>query len=381
MAKPETIGQVGLAERVHGKPIPPEHDYVAGRLLTLSDIEKIIYQESGAEPKGIIGASKTKGKAIDEFLDPAEFIWRYRADYCFPEGRFPDWELEKVYSAYHPTGYKNEKERRLNLLRIQRSNFNRENIPPQHSNLEMAWIKQHLPDLWDEVAKFFGIHGLNKQSVMVLDGESLIPSEEVAIPEDVLEIGRRIVSERFEALVDDDKDYTYIARPDCLFVYELDGIKYHIQVQPDFIKRRRVGRKTTKKREEDAIKSGQIVAKRILGDYKDALTIQLAGYTGPMGETMGIYKKFLKKIGRQQKETQLRWVKTQDGLRRVYLIPQDAPNRFREDQVRTDLVFLHEEGGEMFTSMPEATLEDERRATENLENALRKSNQIMRRRR
>lgn len=343
------------------RPVFPEREYRVDSLITLSDIEKIIYRDiEGIKPKNALDAGVAIGSAIDWALVPANFIYRYRDDYCFPEYLYPNWDLETVFSRFYPTGW--DFQEFLTILQSHRQYFY-QTLSPANSALEIRNIKRGLIPIWQEVAKKFELDRLHLQGATDIQGNHILPSGKTASPQTVLEIGQRIVRERFDTLTDDDKNYTYIAKPDCLLTYDLEGQTYHIQVQPDYIKRLRERRKSVKKR--------QVVIKRIVGDFKDSDRRDLEDYDTAYGKTMLVYNFLLLQIGEKFKQNQLTYVRLANRqVRRVFLIPQEIAKPTPRNQVQTALEFLQEEGDEIFTPMPTLTEEHTRLAREIFEKSL-----------
>lgn len=347
----------------------PEQEQRAQRLVTFSDIERVIYRDiEKVPPRNTFDVSAIIGAGIDWFLVPANFIYRFRDNYCFSEELYPDWNLKEVFSKFYPTGWGWEKY--LHILEDHRKDFVENNpLYPANFALERGNIKRALIPIWKNVAKKFRIDSLEIQQIMVNQGDLLLLSGKPATTETVGEIGQRIVRERFDVLVDDDKNYTYLAKPDCLLVYELDGQTFHIQVQPDYIKRLREKRKSVKKR--------QIIVKRIVGDFKDSDRKDLTDFSTPFGKVMLVYNWLLSQAGQRLKMNQLTWVRLSNRqLRRVFLIPQDVVKPVPLDNVETGLEFLQEKNGDIFSPMPKLSQEEETIAKDLLEQALRKSREV-----
>src|SRR3990167_4218214 len=79
---PEPVGEPPELER---KLRPP-------RIITFSQIERIIYEKEGIESRGVFNANLAIGTAIDHFLVPGEFIYGNRADYFLPPELYPEWD-------------------------------------------------------------------------------------------------------------------------------------------------------------------------------------------------------------------------------------------------------------------------------------------------
>lgn len=343
----QEVLQLGL-DIFAGQPQPAgrEREPRIHRLITLSDIETIIYRRiAKVEPNGQISAAAAVGGAIDHFLIPANFIYRYRDDYCFPPELHPDWDLQSVFARFYPTGYRFGEI--LEILEKHRPRFCEQNpLNPANLALERRNIKRKLVPVWQEIAKRFKIDFFNLQGVMDIERNSLIFGGRTASEEDIAQITGRIIHNRFDDLVDDDKDYTYIARPDCLLAYESNGQTFHIQVEPDYIKRLRERRKTVKKR--------HIVTKRIVGDFKDSDKRDLTDFSTPYGKTMLVYNWLLSQIGERFKWNQLTFVRLNNRQkRRVFLIPQEVGKQIDSGSVQTALEFLRADGSEIFSPMPQ----------------------------
>lgn len=354
----------------------PESIYLAQNLITFSQLERIIYrQASQRELTSVFEAQTAIGSAIDYFLVLANFIYRYRGGYCakpddLRNPGFPDDKLTNTFSQFYPTGW--EMKKMLNLLFKHRSRFfmfaGKTDFKPEELVFTKTGIRQALIPLWEEAARKFQLDALQVQNVMGLQDQSLVPSQKTASSESTSLIATRIISERFDALVDDDKDYSYIAKPDCLLVYDLNGETFHIQVQPDYIKRLREERKTTKAR--------HIVAKRIIGDFKDSKR-QILDRTTAYGQAMHLYNWLFSQIGQRFKQDQLKWVRLPDRqVRRVFLIPQTVARPIEETRAQPVLEFLQEEEGSVFTPMPILSDEDSQHAKNILEQTLRTSQTV-----
>ena len=354
--------------------------YLAQNLITFSQLERIIYrQASQPELTSVFEAQTAIGSAIDYFLVLANFIWGYRGGYCAKpdDPKNPGFsadELTAVFSQSYPTGWGKEKEKMVDLLLKHRSRFflfaGKTDFKPRELVFTKAGIKQALIPLWEETARKFQLDALQVQNVMGLQDQSLTPSEKTASSESPSQIAARIITKRFDALVKDDKDYSYLAKPDCLLVYDLDGEIFHVQVQPDYIKRLREDRKTTKAR--------HIVVKRIIGDFKDSKQ-QILDRTTPYGQAMHLYNWLLSQVGQRFKQNQLQWVReglANQKVRKVFLIPQDVTRPIEASQVQTALEFLQEEEGSVFTPMPTLTDQDAKLAIEILEQNLRISQTV-----
>lgn len=346
----------------------PEQEQKVQGLISFSDIEKIIYRDiEKVPPRNTFDISAVIGAGIDRFLVPAHFINRFRDDYCFPEELYPDWNIKDVFSKFYPTGFGFDEY--LELLKRHRKRFIQSDpLKPANSALERRNIKRALIPLWEEIAKEFKIDSFEIQQIMANQGGFLLSSGKPATTETVGQIGQRIVRERFDALVDDDKDYIYIAKPRCLISFEVDGITFNAQIEPDYIKRKREKRKSTIKR--------QVVVKRIVGDFKDSQRRDLTDYTTAFGKTMLVYNFLLGQIGQRFVE-KVTWIRLPNRqLRRVFVIRERVSRPVPADRVQTALEFLQEESGEIFTPMPKLSQEEETMAKDLLEQTLRKSRQI-----
>lgn len=354
----------------------PESTYLAQNLITFSQLERIIYRQvSQPELTSVFEPQTVIGSAVDYFLVLTNFIYRYRGGYCArpddPKNPgFSDNKVADVFSQFYPTGW--QKEKMLDLLLKHRSRFfmfaGKTDFKPEKLVFTKTGIRQALIPLWEKVARKFSLDTLQMQNVMVLEDQSLLSSEKAASSESPSQIATRIISERFDALVDDDKDYSYIAKPDCLLAYNLNGETFHIQVQPDYIKRLREERKTTKAR--------HIVAKTIIGDFKDSKR-QILDRTTAYGQAMHLYNWLLSQTGQRFKQNQLQWVRLANRQqRKVFLIPQDVTRPIESGQVQTALEFLQEAEGSVFTPMPILTDQDSRLAQEILEQSLKISRTV-----
>ena len=360
-----------------GEPAVPTEIKRIDRLITFSDIEKSIYQKHGVEPRDIISKGLAVGTAIDYFLIPANFIYRYRAKYCFPddEDQFNSWSMVDAFKKFFPTGYPSERNKMLEFLEKYRRSFMDRNNPlnPEYPVLEKRGIRDRLVPLWIDVARTFRIDSLNLQGIMKKEDGNLVASDETASSEGIMDIAQRIVSERFYSLIEDDQDYSYYAKPDFLIEYAFEGKTFHIQVQPDYIKRLREERASVKKRIAKGEKLGKrIVVQRIVGDFKDTDKAELVEGSGPFIESMDLYKRFLLEIGRRgrfHKTTRIRFPNGQK--RKTYIIPVDATDVVPANRVEAILTLLKAEKENMNTSMPKLTPITEAKAKETLEWALR----------
>lgn len=356
-----------------GEPAGPEKEYKVERLVTFSDLEKEIYRSYKFEAKDVVSRGAAVGAAIDWFLVPANFVYRHRNNYFFPEELYPDWDLETRFSSYYPTGYgRNEY---LEILKWHRKKYVQENpLNPANLALERRNVKKTLFSLWEEAAKKFKVDVLSFQGIMVRSGNVLLPSGETASAETVAQIGQRIVRERFDALVDDDKDYSFFAKPGCMIPIG----PYHLWVEADFVKNLRTNRKSVRERIKKGEKLGKrIMAKRIIGDFKDSDRKDLEDLRGPFAESMFLYNFLLWVIVRKIKLNQIIWTRFSNGQgRRAFIIHLDAPDVTPEGKTETSLTFLRESGEEMFAPMPNLSQEAQKRAREILEKNLKRAVEI-----
>lgn len=343
-----------------------EREYKAVNHITFSQVEKIIYRNiAGVEPRNVFDESARVGSAIDDFLTLANFIYRYRASYCLSRNK-PDWDLENVFANFYPTGYDYTK--LLNTLQLLRPTFQKSKTG-NISQMTKAGVCDHLDSVLKTAVKKFQIDTYAHHSIMNQVGDNLQPTENTAIAEGLDDINKRIIEDRFEQLVsDDDPDFTYVAKPDFLLVLDVDGQVFHLQVQPDYIKRKR-NRKSTKAKD--------IIVQRIAGDYKDTDRKDLGDLTTPYGVSMAVYDELNYTAAQKTSLDKPQQVRTMDGRkRRVFLIPQDAPDKFKQHQIQTELEYLREDPQNMSCPMP---LLDEDRikiAREVLLEALRISKRI-----
>jgi len=360
-----------------GEPAKPEREHRIDRLITLSNIERGVYQKYGFEPQGIISKGLAVGSAIDYFLIPANFIYRYRAKYCFPDDddQFNSWNMVDAFNKFFPTGFPSERNKMIEFLKKYRGSFMDRNNPlnPENPVLEKRGIRDRLVPLWIDIAKTFRIDALKLQGIIKKEDNSLVTSEETASSEGIMDIAQRIVSERFYSLIEDDQDYSYYAKPDFLIEYTFEGKIFHIQVQPDYIKRLREERKSVKKRISKREKLGKrIVVQRIIGDFKDIDKTELVEGNGPFIETMRLYNWLLSEIGRRGRFHKATWVKLSSGQKRkTYIIPIDATDVVSADKVEARLTLLKASRDGMDLPMPKITPITEAKARETLEWALR----------
>jgi len=357
------------------QPVTPEKEFKIDSLITLSEIEKIIYRDiEGVRPRNVVDASLAVGRAIDFFLVPTNFIYRFRSNYCFPPEDYPSWDLKTVFANFYPTGWRSEEI--LEILKNHRKRFCYENRPlrPGNSNLEKRMIKERLVPVWEEVAKKFRLDFFHLQQIATFRGDLLVASGQAASQETIADIGRRIVEERFYRLIDDDLNYSYLAKPDCLLVYQLDGQTFYIQVQPDYIKRLQERKKSVQKRLDQQGREGKaerIVASRIIGDYKDSDRKDLSDFSTPFGKTMLVYNWLLSQIGQRFKQVGPTLITLPNRQkRRVFIIPAEVLKPIPAHRVQTALEFLQARGSQIFTPMPRLTAENEELARKTFEEAL-----------
>lgn len=360
-----------------GEPVKPEKEFRIDRLITFSDIEKSIYQKHGTTPRDLISKGLAVGSAIDYFLIPANFIYRYRAKYCFPDDddQFNSWNMVDAFNKFFPTGFPSERNKMIEFLEKYRGSFMDRNNPlnPEYPILEKKGIRDRLVPLWIDIAKTFRIDALKLQGIMKKEDGSLVASEETASSEGIMDIAQRIVSERFYSLIEDDQDYSYYAKPDFLIEYAFEGKIFHIQVQPDYIKRLREERKSVKKRIAKGEKLGKrIVVQRIVGDFKDSDVAELVEGTGPFIESMNLYENSLINIGTRGRFHRTTWVRLPNGQKRkTYIIPVDATDVVSADKVEARLTLLKASRDSMDLPMPKITPITKERAKETLEWALK----------
>jgi|SRR3989344_1715718 len=379
-APPQTEFDIGMGNSFEAMP-QSEKKYRIHRLITFSDIEKLIYKRHGIQSRDIIGRGLAVGSAIDYFLIPANFIYRYRSKYCFPDSDdpFDSWTMEDAFKKFYPTGYPSIKDEMLSLLEKHRRSFLGENNPlnPGKPVLEKRGIRERLFPLWVDVAKTFKVDALSLQRIMKKEEGGLVASEEAASSEGIMDIAQRIVSERFYSLIEDDKNYSYYAKPDFMIVYEFEGKTYHIQVQPDYIKRLREERPSVQKRIKKGEKLGKrIVAQRIVGDFKDTDKTELENGEGPFIEAMRLYYWLLSQVG-QKGRLKTTWVRLLSGQEKnAYIIPLDATNLVSANKIEVVLTLLKAERGSMDIPMPKVIPITEEKAKKTLEQALRKSREV-----
>ena len=366
---PEPVGEPPELER---KLRPP-------RIITFSQIERIIYKQNGAESKGIFHANLAIGTAFDYFIVPGEFIYGNRADYCFPPELYPEWDLHKVFGQHLPTAYPSRRADYLELLEHHRERFTEESpLRPEDSQLERWLIKQRLIPLWNEVGEKFELPALALQHIMDEDGNFLLPSGHAASQETIKDIARRIIVERFDNLVKDEPNYSYIAKPDFLITYIVGGEEYSILIQPDYVKTLKTNKKSVKKRErKDQIpRYKSVVAKRIVGDFKDSEIRDLFDLTTAYGKSMRLYNWLLTQIGQRLRmgPKYKKWI-TFPNYQGQYVFIVPPEERFPAESIQTGLEFLREDADKMFVPMPALRPEDEELAKSILEKALLASQQ------
>jgi len=376
------VGNAWTAPEPVGEPPELERKLRPPRIITFSRIEQIIYEQEGIETSGPISANTAIGSAIDYFLVPAQFIYRYRADYCFdPNDPTYDreWDLANVLGMYYPTGHKRDEY--LEILTYFRKDFIKENpLRPGNSQLERGAIKKRLIPLWNEIAGNFKLDSFELQHVMDQRGNVLLPSGRKASEESIRDIAQRIVVERFDSLVEDDPNYSYFAKPDCLLSYNVDGVDFSILVQPDSVERLRETVKAVKRRlEKGELKRSQTaVVKRIISDQKDTSVKDLSDPSTAYGKTMGIYQKLLRQIGRRIKLSpgNIKWINfPNDRVQRAFIIPSDSETSVPAESVETRIQFLRENATSMSIVMPEFNPETETRFDEILKDTLKRSTQ------
>lgn len=357
--------------------VPKETTKRINRLITLSDIERGIYQRHGLEPRDIVSRGLAVGSAIDYFLIPANFIYRYRTKYCFPDNHddFNSWDMVDAFRKFFPTGYPSERNKMIEFLEKYRDSFMGRNNPLKREDpiLEKRGIRDRLVPLWIDVAKAFKIDSLNQQGIMIKQNGNLVASEETASAESIMDIAQRIVTERFYSLIEDDQDYSYYAKPDFLIEYEFEGKIFHIQVQPDYVKRLREERKSVKERIAKGEKLGKrIVVQRIVGDFKDMDILELSEISGPLMETMLLYDSFLSEIGRRGRFHKTTKVKLLNGQKRkAYIIPLDATDVVPASKVEATLTLLKADRDSMDFPMPKITPQIKQRVREILDQSLK----------
>ena len=380
----EDAGHNWTAPKPVGKPPELERKLKPPRIITFSQIERIIYEKEGVESRGIFNANLAIGTATDYFLLPAQFINRNRADYCFDpnDPRYnKSWDLETVFSNHYPTGYKSEKEKYLELLKYFRKSFTEKNpLRPGNSQMERWLIKQRLIPLWNEIAQSFNLDSLALQYVMNQDGNFLMPSGRFASKEQIKDTARRIVVERFDHLVDDDLNYTLYAKPDFRIAVIINGVEYSILFQPDAVKRLREEKKSvqTRLKKGEVKKHKRVVAKRIVEDLKDSTAADFSDLSTPFGKATGIYNMLAKKAGQGIKfgPKSIRWLYfPNDQGKWVFDIPSSQEPNVPEAEVLTVLEYLREDADKMTVPMPSLSQEEKEYLQNTLEQALLASQQ------
>lgn len=366
---PEPVGEPPELEK---KLRPP-------RIITFSQIERIIYEQEGIESQGVFNANLAIGTAVDYFLVPGEFVYRNRADYCFAPELYPEWDLDKVFGPYLPTAYLTRRAEYLDLLKRHRERFTEEPpLRPKDPPLERWLIKKRLIPLWNEVAQKFKLPALALQHVMDQQGNFLLPSGHSASEETVKGIAQRIIVERFDSLVKDEPNYSYIAKPDFLINYIANGEEYSILVQPDYVKTLKTKKKSVKERtRKDQIpRYKTLVAKRIVGDFKDSEIRDFFDPTGAYGKSMRLYNWLSYQVGQRFRRgpKDKKWITHQnDQGQYAFIIPLEE--RFPAERVQTGLEFLRENADKMYVPMPALSPEDEALAKRDLDQALIASQQ------
>ena len=373
------VGNTWTAPEPVGEPPELERKLRPPRIITFSQIEKLIYEQEGIKSQGIFNANLAIGTAIDYFLVPGEFIYGNRADYCLPPELYPEWDLHKIFGQHLPTAYPSRRADYLELLERHRERFTKDPpLRPGDSPLEKWLIKQRLIPLWDEVGEKFKLPALALQHVMDQNGNFLIPSGHSASKETIKGIARRIVVERFDSLVKDEPNYSYIAKPDFLIPYIVAGEEYSILVQPDYVKSLKTNKKSVKERErKDQIpRYKSVVAKRIVGDFKDSKIKDLFDPTTAYGKSMLLYNWLLSQIGQRLKQgpKDKQWISFPNNqTQQVFIIPPEE--RIPAASVQTGLEFLREDADRIYVPMPPLSPEDTELAISILEDALRRSTQ------
>ena len=373
------VGNTWTAPEPVGEPPELERKLRPPRIITFSQIEKIIYEQNGVESKGIFNANLAIGTTLDYFIVPGEFIYGNRADYCFPQELYPEWELHKVFGQQLPTAYSSRKADYLELLERHRERFTEKPpLRPEDPPLERWLIKQRLIPLWDEVAQKFKLPALALQHVMDQEGNFLLPSGHSASEETVKGMAQRIIVERFDSLVKDEPNYNYIAKPDFLIPYIVDGEEYSILVQPDYIKTLKTNKKSVKERErKDQIpRYKSVVAKRIVGDFKDSEIRDLFDPTTAYGKSIRLYNWLLTQIGQRLRRgpKDKKWITFTNGQGQyVFILPSEE--KFPAESIQTALEFLREDVDRMYVPLPTLSPEDEELAKQILEETLLASQQ------
>ena len=373
------VGNTWTAPEPVGEPPELERKLRPPRIITFSQIEKLIYEQEGIKSQGIFNANLAIGTAIDYFLVHGEFIYRNRADYCLPPELYPGWDLHRIFGQHLPTAYPSRRADYLELLERHRERFTKDPpLRPGDSPLEKWLIKQRLIPLWDEVGEKFKLPALALQHVMDQDGNFLVPSGRTASEETIKDIARRIVDVRFDSLVKDEPNYSYMAKPDFLITYIVGGEEYSILVQPDYVKSLKTNKKSVKERErKDQIpKYKSIVAKRIVGDFKDSEIRDLFNLETAYGKSILLYDWLSNQIGRRLRKgpKNKKWLTFPDGKGQfAFIIPSEE--RFSAENVQTGFEFLREDADKMYVPMPPLSQEDEKLAKQILEDALRRSTQ------
>lgn len=363
-----------------GEPAAPiEYRKRIDRLVTFSEIEKGIYEDYDIEPKDLISKGILVGSALDYFLVLANFIYRHRAKYCLPDKRdlpLEDrWDMEDAFGQFYRTGYKNDKDKMLTLLHVHRDRYTGKNNPLRESDpvFQKRGIKERLTFLWKDVGRQFGVDTNFLQGIMKRENGNLSASTEVASNEGIHEVENRILNNRFYSLIDDDKDYSYVARPDFLIEYKLDGKTFCIQVQPDYIKRLRSERKSVRDRMREDQKQ-RIVAQRIVGDFKDTQIQDLRSNTGPLAESMETYNWFLSEVAQRGKMQKAIWIKDRlsSDTRKVFIFSLDDKPIIKPEKIEARLTFLHAEIEEMDFAMAKVTPDLEKRVRARIDRFLRR---------
>src|SRR3989304_10344219 len=164
-----------------------------------------------------------------------------------------------------------------------------------------------------------------------------------------------------------------MAKPDFLITYIVGGEEYSILVQPDYVKTLKTNKKSVKERErKDLIpRYKSVVAKRIVGDFKDSKIKDLFDPTTAYGKSIRLYNWLLTQIGQRLRRgpKDKKWITFTNGKGQyVFILPSEE--KFPAESIQTALEFLREDVDRIYVPMPPLSPEDTELAISILEDTL-----------
>lgn len=365
--KPETQNPKFRLRKPRTEVIESEKPYRIDRIVSATDIISS-FNEGGSSGSDIFSAAMILGNVMEDMAADAELIYRERAWYCQDPKENPEYSLRGILPYYFPTG--KSFFRHLAILEKHRPSFIEAQIG--HRPFEREQIKKNLIPVLDEVAKNFRLPDLGYQSTIINEGGLLLPSGRTATSENIAAIARNLIGKKFDTLVADDPDYRKIFQPDFFIKFGMKGKTFHINVRPDFIEEIKGGQQTT----QTKMKKGLVVAKVLVGDFKNSERAMFEDPDSPIGRSVRLLRYFDEGIAQKYSPDLLRRKIRISGRsirdERGFVISKETPVTHQPEETGTVFICFKEDGEEMILEMPKLTAEEKALAIQDTKDYLRK---------